>query len=281
LTGEDDEPDGDFDDTTVQMLVSGPGTSAVFHDDLSFAAAASLNLVNGGNVTVLNSHSFTLAGSLGVELSYTHPTLINVIGDVGIGLTSDLRVNVDGDVLHSIKDGDAFQIISFSSLIGNVDNTNPLDPLPDLTKAPKFITVETSPNVQQLYGLVTQVQFANNGVYVVFRDPGMVGPGAGAIAPDFNGDGVVDLADFAIWQMHVGQMTGASVLDGDADGDGDVDGADFLKWQRNVGKAMPWTGSGSGSGSSSQLSAVPEPASLMLLACGSLALALGRRRTKR
>jgi Dockerin type I domain/PEP-CTERM motif len=110
----------------------------------------------------------------------------------------------------------------------------------------------------------------------------MVGPGAGAIAPDFNGDGVVDLADFAIWQMHVGQMSGASVLDGDTDGDGDVDGVDFLMWQRNVGRPMPWTGSGSGSGSGSSLASVPEPASLMMLAFGgTLAIAFGRRRSER
>jgi hypothetical protein len=127
-----------------------------------------------------------------------------------------------------------------------------------------------------IYHLALQIQFANNGVYAVFLNPAMVGPGSGAIAPDFNGDGVVDLADFAIWQAHVGQMSGASVLDGDADGDGDVDGNDFLKWQRNAGRPMPWTGAGSGS----SVATVPEPASLMLLACGSLALAFGRRRSK-
>jgi hypothetical protein len=130
-----------------------------------------------------------------------------------------------------------------------------------------------------IYHLSLQIQFANNGVYAVFLNPAMVGPGSGAIAPDFNGDGVVDLADFAIWQAHVGQMSGASVLDGDADGDGDVDGNDFLKWQRNAGRPMPWTGSGAGSGSG--VATVPEPASLMLLACGSLALAFGRRRSNR
>jgi hypothetical protein len=113
---------------------------------------------------------------------------------------------------------------------------------------------------------------------VKFLDPGMVGPGNGAIAPDFNGDGVVDLKDFAIWNAHVGQTSGASVLDGDADGDGDVDGADFLKWQRNVGKPMPWTGAGSGS----EVANVPEPASMLMLACGgSLALAFRRRRRGR
>ncbi len=75
--------------------------------------------------------------------------------------------------------------------------------------------------------------------------------------------------------------SGASVLDGDADGDGDVDGADFLFWQRNFGQPMPWTGSGSGLGGGSEMASVPEPTSLVLLACcGSLALGLVRRRSR-
>jgi hypothetical protein len=253
----------------------------VFEDDLAFGTQAHLNLVDGGKVVVLNQHSFTLSGDLSISLSYTHPSLITVNGDVGIGQgTTDLSLNLASDALHSLKHGDAFQLISFGGDIGNVDATDPNNPFPDLTQAPLFSDLDVSPNVFALYGLTAHVQFSNEGVYAVFLDPTKVGTpgGPGAIAPDFNGDGVVDLADFAIWQAHVGQMGGASVLDGDADGDGDVDGADFLKWQRNVGKPMPWTGAGSGS----SLANVPEPASLMMLACGgSLALAFVRRRSNR
>jgi hypothetical protein len=280
------EPPGGDGGEVAQVLVSGPGTTAVFADDLAFGAGADLNLVNGGNVVVLNQRSFTMGGNLSMELSFTRPSLITVSGNVGIGPGSggnnDLSLSLGSDVLHSLKHGDAFQLISFNGDIGNVNATNPLNPIPDLTVAPLFTDVDTSPSLTQImaiYHLALQIQFANNGVYAVFLNPAMVGPGSGAVAPDFNGDGVVDLADFAIWQLHVGQMTGASVLDGDADGDGDVDGNDFLKWQRNVGRPMPWTGSGAGSGSS--VASVPEPASLMLLACGSLALAFGRRRSNR
>jgi hypothetical protein len=276
----DSGDEGDGGDST-EMLVSGPGTTAIFEDDLAFGTQAHLNLVDGGNVVVLNQHSFTLSGDLSMTLSYTHPSLVTVSGDVGIGQgTTDLSLNLASDVLHSLKHGDAFQLISFGGDIGNVNATNPLNPFPNLAAAPVFADVDVSPNVFALYGLRAQVQFSNEGVYAVFLDPTKVGipGGGGAIAPDFNGDGIVDLADFAIWQAHVGQMAGASVLDGDADGDGDVDGADFLKWQRNVGKPMPWTGAGSGSG----LANVPEPASLMMLAFGgTLAFAFGRRRSNR
>jgi T5SS/PEP-CTERM-associated repeat protein len=277
-----DSDDGDAGDST-EMLVSGAATTAVFQDDLAFGSGAHLNLVDGGKVVVLNQHSFTLSGDLSMTLSYTHPSLITVSGDVGIGQgTTDLTLNLAADALHSLHHGDAFQLISFGGDIGNVDPTNPLNPIPDLAGLPVFSDIDVSPNIFALYGLVTQIQFSNEGVYAVFLDPTQVGPpgGGGAIAPDFNGDGVVDLADFAIWQSHVGINSGASVLDGDADGDGDVDGADFLFWQRNVGKPMPWTGSGSGSGS--ELASVPEPTGLIMLACcGSLALAFSNRRSKR
>jgi hypothetical protein len=155
---------------------------------------------------------------------------------------------------------------------------NPLEPIIDYAGIPLFTGIDISPDVFALHNLVPQIQFAPQGVYVAFLDPSMVGPGSGAVGPDFNGDGVIDLADFAIWQAHVGQLSGASVLDGDSDGDGDVDGADFLKWQRNVGKPMPWNGAGAGSGSSSTAASVPEPASLVLIACAGLVAAGFRRR---
>jgi T5SS/PEP-CTERM-associated repeat protein len=278
-------PSGDPDDTngdTAQVLVSGPGTTAVFHDDLAFGPGSDLNLVDGGKVVVLNQHSFTMGGNLGIQLSYAHPSLITVGGDVGIGSTggvsNDLDISLASDVLQTLKHGDSFQIISFMGDIGGVDTTLPTSPIIDYTAAPLFNDISISPDVFALHHLVPQVEFAAQGVYINFLDPSMVGPGSGAVAPDFNGDGVIDLADFAIWKSHVGTLSGASVLDGDADGDGDVDGLDFLKWQRNVGKPMPWNGAGAGSGSASNAAAVPEPASLALLVCGGFAAVMFRRR---
>jgi hypothetical protein len=102
-----------------------------------------------------------------------------------------------------------------------------------------------------------------------------------AVGPDFNGDGVVNLADFAIWKANVGITSGATVLQGDADGDGDVDGADFLFWQRNFGKPAPWSSPGLG-GANFDGAEVPEPTALaILLTGGSLALVFGRRRRSR
>lgn len=91
------------------------------------------------------------------------------------------------------------------------------------------------------------------------------------VGADFNGDGIVDRLDLAIWQANFGILAGANRLQGDANGDGAVNGLDYLIILDRFG--LPF-GSGSGLGV-----AVPEPSSLALLA---LAVAgLAARRLKR
>jgi hypothetical protein len=65
---------------------------------------------------------------------------------------------------------------------------------------------------------------------------------------------------------------------GDFDGDGDVDGRDLMVWQRNpsVGDLADWQAN-YGSGSLNAVSAVPEPASVFLMAFASIALSWRRR----
>ena len=79
--------------------------------------------------------------------------------------------------------------------------------------------------------------------------------------PDADFDGAVDMADYAIWFNHYG--AGGLWSDGDFDGNSVVDMADYAAWFNNYGYA--------GTG------AVPEPATLSLLALGGLAM-LRRRK---
>lgn len=72
--------------------------------------------------------------------------------------------------------------------------------------------------------------------------------------PDFNGDGVVDAADYTVWRDALGTDLAAA----DANGDGTVDDLDYAIWRSNFGAVIP------GSGQSSEES-VPEPTSLLLL----------------
>lgn len=63
---------------------------------------------------------------------------------------------------------------------------------------------------------------------------------------DFNGNGLVDAADYSIWRDHLGQIVGPNTL-GDGNGDGEVDWADYEAWKWNFGQT-PWLfGTGSGS----------------------------------
>lgn len=96
-----------------------------------------------------------------------------------------------------------------------------------------------------------------------------------AVAGDYNGNGVVDAADYVVWRDNLGH-TGAPGIPGDGDdgsgtgtADGTVNQADYNFWKTRFGAT-------SGAGSSATF-AVPEPAGMALWAFGSLALASVRR----
>lgn len=87
---------------------------------------------------------------------------------------------------------------------------------------------------------------------------------------DFNADGIVDGADFLIWQRNAG--TGSSLSEGDANGDSQVDAVDLAVWQGQYGLAS----------ASGQATAVPEPGGASALCLGALcylALARSKRRS--
>jgi len=72
------------------------------------------------------------------------------------------------------------------------------------------------------------------------------------LAGDFSGDGVVDGADFLLWQCEAGQTGNALAADGNDDGV--VDRLDLATWSEQFGKG----------GGGPSIAAVPEPATLTL-----------------
>ncbi|MEO0529428.1 MAG: PEP-CTERM sorting domain-containing protein [Planctomycetota bacterium] len=80
---------------------------------------------------------------------------------------------------------------------------------------------------------------------------------------DFNGDGVVDAADYTVWRDSEGSEL---LLAADANGDNVVDADDLAIWTANYGSTV---------GGSSL--AVPEPTAFALLMLGSLSAAVRRR----
>lgn len=102
-----------------------------------------------------------------------------------------------------------------------------------------------------------------------------------AVGGDFNGDGIVDAADLAIWQNNFGLMSGATGLLGDANGDGAVNMLDYYIWLDQVGGPPMPAGALLGSIPPAG-SAVPEPATWVLAATGLLAgWGVSRRRARR
>ncbi|QDT75183.1 dockerin type I domain-containing protein [Lacipirellula limnantheis] len=86
---------------------------------------------------------------------------------------------------------------------------------------------------------------------------------------DFNGDNVVDGADFLIWQRGFGLTGQPNKSTGDANGDGNVDGADLDLWKTKFGGAPAIAAVGS----------IPEPTSMAMAAAALVAgCAVARRR---
>ncbi|MEN0111923.1 MAG: trypsin-like serine protease [Planctomycetota bacterium] len=91
---------------------------------------------------------------------------------------------------------------------------------------------------------------------------GASGHGGGSATPlpgDYNGDGLIDAADYAVWQSQVGETGDGLAADGNADGV--VDAADYTVWR---------DGSAQDYGDLVASLAVPEPSSALLAIMGAL-----------
>jgi hypothetical protein len=90
---------------------------------------------------------------------------------------------------------------------------------------------------------------------------------------DFNGNHVIDAADYVIWRSHLGAIGTGTQATGDANGDLNVDAADYSIWRTTFGNAV---------GGGSALAAVPESSTLFLAIVALAAVpARGRNRPPR
>lgn len=87
------------------------------------------------------------------------------------------------------------------------------------------------------------------------------------IAGDYNGNGIVDAADYTVWRNTFGQ-TGVG-LAADGDGSGEIDAADYTFWVNNFGN----------NAGNATANAVPEPHSMVLMM--GLLLSVLQRSTRR
>jgi hypothetical protein len=88
--------------------------------------------------------------------------------------------------------------------------------------------------------------------------PGSVEYVSGELEGDYNGNGIVDAADYTIWRDTLGSTTD---LRADGDGNNMIGNGDYQAWKSNFGAG------GGGAGSNA---AVPEPCAILLLLIGFL-----------
>ncbi|MEX2170799.1 MAG: discoidin domain-containing protein [Pirellulales bacterium] len=92
------------------------------------------------------------------------------------------------------------------------------------------------------------------------------------LAGDFNDDGTVNAADYAVWRDHLGS-TDPEALSGNGDATPLVDAADYALWTANFGAT-------SGAGGATSIQNVPEPASVWLIAVAGAIVAVWPRLRK-
>jgi hypothetical protein len=192
----------------------------------------------------------------------TAPSLGAVGGDP-VTLTSDVNGNAAGahytGVLKLTRNGSGLIDLSGSFLGSNAATGN------------VFSASDTTANGSSTYGAIGfLIGNALNVDQATFTD--ITVTSFVNMAGDYNGNGVVDAADYAVWRKNAGGAGGSASV-GDSEPDGDVDNDDYTFWRSRFGNGGP------GAGSSLGTSNVPEPAStvLILMVAGMMLIAAHRR----
>jgi len=254
FTGGDNEVVGNFTNEGT-VFVGGNNTTVTFVDE--FRNLGGVLDIQPNVSLVMFLDNLTLGGSGSLSMSFGgRPTgqevsHISSAEDLFLGgILSASLFTAPGVPAFSPQPGDQFAIISTAGeLVGD------------------FASVQLPGCING--GTTCFVGFPDYNVDSYFIQAfGVPMAGGGA---DFNGDGIVDEIDLAVWRQNLGG-TGPA---GDANGDGIVNSIDFFVWQDQVG--TPGMPPGAGSGSAS-FGAVPEPTSLALLLGGSLLALAWRRR---
>jgi autotransporter-associated beta strand protein len=110
-------------------------------------------------------------------------------------------------------------------------------------------------------GKAWRLVYGANDLKLTIVAPGDVNP-----TGDYNGDGVVDAADYMVWRSSLGSTTN---LAADGNGNGSIDPGDYDVWKSNFGHKS--------SGGAGSAAGVPEPTTLSLVLSATLAILLFRR----
>ena len=243
--------------STVGAASRGIGVTQTFGttgiNDINVGAGLEVSAVSVSNV----SFSGTLA-----ETGFTFAP-----GDVSGFGTTVFRSNVFQEANHGMvltPINDPTQTIGFGTATGTVASNLVMDNnFGGVGATSSVFARQTGPYTL----VVTQGAGCIKGIAMEYDVTYDVAASGGGVDADFDGDGVVDGADFLTWQQNFG-VAGATNQQGDADGNMTVDAADLAAWQTNFG----------GGAATVSVAAVPEPTAMLLTAIALLSLGAVRRR---
>ena len=199
---------------------------------------------NTQSLTVTGDYFHAAGATLAVEIDggdarneLAVAGMAELMGDLSVSLASGFVPQAD----------DVFEILVAGTLISQFGNAAPGARIATENGVGSFIV-----NYDYANDLVTLSDFA-------FGLPG-----------DFNGDGIVDAADYTVWRDNLGAADESAIMNR-GDGLNGVDEADYFVWRSNFGASSPAAGQTSAT-------ATPEPSSLLLIVLGVLAIAWRRSR---
>ncbi|MEM9914746.1 MAG: PEP-CTERM sorting domain-containing protein [Planctomycetota bacterium] len=208
--------------------------------DLVLVDAITTGTINGGDITIVNTNAASaLALTSGSSIAFGIETAAGADDLLQVDDTASLAGSlvVSAADVSGIGLGDEYDLILADTVTGTFDNIA----LPTLGGGLEFDVLYEASRV------ALSVVAIN------------------LLAGDYNGNGVVDAADYTVWADNFGST---AALAADGNGNGVVDAADYTIWADNFGTSAA---------ASQGLTLIPEPTSLALLAVG-VGLTASRRR---
>ncbi|WP_442483678.1 hypothetical protein [Aeoliella sp. SH292] len=250
-----------YDSTDAKLLVSGGRLTRA----LSISEEVS---ISGG----------TFESSLSLS-SGSHGVILDGVFQDTVQLTNQALLTIEGgqfDDVFSISSGATLNLVGEYFLLDGVPITGftSLDDTQLLAARTGQLKVGFADGGSHVFNLSATQQsgydYFHTGASIYLTklpsDAGLLG--------DFNGDGLVNLADYTVWRDHLGESDTHLSAGSTNDGTGIVDAGDYATWRAHFG-----TAGGNLAGSESQV--VPEPSTLLLLTAPALLLFWKRRASVR
>ncbi len=218
--------------------------TSVFNGDLNNGGGILAPGTSIGGTTIFGD--YLQQNSAAMEIQISHPAFVGsdperdfVFVDGTASLDGNLQLVLTGDFMPA---GDeTFAILSANTLSGQLAN---------VANGTRLTTSNGDGSFLVNYGPSSPFN-PNQIVLSAFKAVGFPG--------DYNGDGVVNLADYTVWRDSLG-ATGIG-LAADGNGSGVVDSSDYNVWKSHFGQSTAFVGSTLEDGTTS----IPEPSGFVLI----------------